>query len=96
MTWLWLMKSKSEVSLLFQRFHRIIKTQYNAHIRVLHSDNGGEYHNSELKDYLEVQGMINQTTCVDTPQQKGITERTNRHLLEVVCALLIQAHMALF
>ncbi|OMO54865.1 Integrase, catalytic core [Corchorus capsularis] len=95
MTWLWLMKSKSDVNLLFQKFHKIIQTQYNEQIRVLRSDNGGEYLNSELTHYLETQGMINQTTCVDTPRQNGVAERKNRHLLEVVRALLIQAHMPL-
>lgn len=35
MTWLWLMKSKSEVNLLFQKFHKIVKTQYNMQVKVL-------------------------------------------------------------
>ena len=43
MTWLCLMKNKDEVNLLFQNFHRMIETQYNAKVRVLRSDNGGEY-----------------------------------------------------
>ncbi|KAJ9707195.1 hypothetical protein PVL29_002269 [Vitis rotundifolia] len=43
MTWLCLMKTKDEVNLLFQKFHKMIGTQYNAKVRVLHSDNGGEY-----------------------------------------------------
>lgn len=94
-TWLWLMKSKSEVNLLFQKFHKMIKTQYNAQIQVLRSDNGGEYKSSELKHFFEVEGIINQTTCSNTPQQNGVAERKNRHLLEVVRAILIEAHMPL-
>ncbi|KAL6316022.1 hypothetical protein AAG906_015438 [Vitis piasezkii] len=43
MTWLCLMKTKDEVNLLFQKFHKMIETQYNAKVRVLRSDNGGEY-----------------------------------------------------
>ena len=43
MTWVCPMKSKSEVSILFQRFHKQISTQYKATIQVLRSDNGGEY-----------------------------------------------------
>lgn len=89
------MKSKSEVNLLFQKFHKMIKTQYNAQIQVLRSDNGGEYKSSELKHFFEVEGIINQTTCSNTPQQNGVAERKNRHLLEVVRAILIEAHMPL-
>eukprot|EP00257_Ricinus_communis_P018038 XP_015576623.1 uncharacterized protein LOC107261488 [Ricinus communis] len=47
-------------------------------------DNSGEYHNSELKHYLEENGIFNQSTYVYTAQQNGVAERKNRHLLEVV------------
>ena len=47
-TWLCLMKTKDEVNLLFQNFHKMIETQYNAKVRVLRSDNGGKYHSSDL------------------------------------------------
>ena len=93
MTWLWIMKSKGEVNLLFQRFHKMVKTQYNAQIQVLRSDNGGEYNSFELKHFLEEQGIVHQTTCPDTPQQNGVAERKNRHLLEVVRASLFEANM---
>ena len=49
----------------------------------------------ELKRYLEAHGTIHQTTCSDTPQQNRVAERKNRHLLEVVCASMIEAHMPL-
>nr|CAN82774.1 hypothetical protein VITISV_026106 [Vitis vinifera] len=89
-----LMKTKNEVN-LFQNFHKVIETQYNAKVRVLRSDNGGEYHNSDLQKYLEGHGIIHQTTCSNTPQQNGVAKRKNRHLLEVVCASLIAAKMSI-
>ncbi|RVW41499.1 Retrovirus-related Pol polyprotein from transposon RE2 [Vitis vinifera] len=49
MTWLCLMKTKDEVNLLFQKFHKMIETQYNAKVRALRSDNGGEYQSSDLQ-----------------------------------------------
>ncbi|RVW70952.1 Retrovirus-related Pol polyprotein from transposon TNT 1-94, partial [Vitis vinifera] len=91
MTWLYLMKTKDEVNLLFQKFHKMIETQYNAKVRVLRSDNGGEYQSSDLQKYLEGHGIIHQTTCSNTPQQSGVAKRKNRHLLEVVRASLIAA-----
>ena len=36
---------------------------------------------------------IRDRTCVDTPQQKGVAERKNRHLLEVTRALLFQTYV---
>ncbi|RVW48827.1 Retrovirus-related Pol polyprotein from transposon TNT 1-94 [Vitis vinifera] len=69
----------------------MIETQYNAKVRVLRSDNGGEYQSSDLQKYLEGHDIIHQTTCSNTPQQNGVVERKNRHLLEVVRASLIAA-----
>ena len=63
MTWVCLMKSKSEVSSLFQKFHKMIATQYQSHIQVLRTDNGGEFVNQDLKQYLQLHGIAHQTTC---------------------------------
>ncbi|RVW66679.1 Retrovirus-related Pol polyprotein from transposon RE1 [Vitis vinifera] len=52
----------------------MIETQYNAKVRVLRSDNGGEYQSSDLQKYLEDM-IIHQTTCSNTPQQNGVAER---------------------
>jgi len=40
MTWICLMKSKSEVSSLFQQFHKMIATQYQSNIQVIRTNNG--------------------------------------------------------
>ena len=67
-----MMKSKSKVNSLFQKFHKIVETQYKAKIQVLRSDNGREYHNTELQQYLEAQGMIHHTTLFQhTPTKRG-------------------------
>ncbi|KAM2733441.1 hypothetical protein EV2_036866 [Malus domestica] len=95
MTWVILLKSKSEVSSAFQRFHKMIVVQYNRNIQVLRSDNGGEYINMELRSFLELHGIVHQTTCPYTPQQNGVAERKNRHLLEMVRASLLAAHLPL-
>lgn len=61
------MKFKSEVNLLFQKFHKMICTQYIAQVRVLRSDKRGEYSSCELKRYLETHGIAHQTSCPNTP-----------------------------
>ncbi|RVW20346.1 Retrovirus-related Pol polyprotein from transposon TNT 1-94 [Vitis vinifera] len=84
MTWLCLMKTKDEVNLLFQNFHKVIETQNNAKVRVLRSDNGGEYQSSDLQKYLEGHDIIHHTTCFNTPQQNGVAKRKKLALVKAI------------
>lgn len=93
MTWLYLMKQKDEVLNIFETFHAMVCTQYGATIKVLRSDNGGEYVNKHLKTYFNHHGLIHETSCPQTPQQNGVAERKNRHILETARALLLGAYM---
>ena len=64
-------------SLFFFSFHEMVKTQYFATIRILRSDNGGEYMHHDFKNYFNRHGLIHETTYPQTPQQNGIVERKN-------------------
>jgi transposase InsO family protein len=57
-------------------------------IKVLHSDNGTKYINRAMHCFLRDNSIIHQTTCVSTPEHNGVTERKNRHILEVTRCLL--------
>jgi len=46
--------------------------------------------NQNLSKFLKEYGVVHELTCVDTPQQNGVAERKNRHLLEVTRVLLFQ------
>ena len=88
LTWVFLMKEKSETESIFRNFHNMIQNQFQTKIQVLRSDNAKEYFNSILGNYFLDNGIIHQSSCVDTPQQNGIAERKNRHLLEVARSLM--------
>ena len=71
----------------------MIKTQFHTQIQVLRTDNGREYFNFILGKFLAAHGIIHHSSCVDTPQQNGVAERKNRHLLEVTRALMFSMHV---
>ena len=87
-TWLFLMKDKSDVYQLFVQFYNMIQTQFSKTIKRLLSDNGKEHVNHQFSHFVKEHGIIHEFTRVDTPQQNGVVERKNRHLLEVTKALL--------
>uniref|UniRef100_A0A2N9FXX4 Integrase catalytic domain-containing protein n=1 Tax=Fagus sylvatica TaxID=28930 RepID=A0A2N9FXX4_FAGSY len=91
MTWLYQLKTKDEVSTVFQAFHAMVQTQFSSKIQILRSDNGGEYINQRLQAYFQQHGLLHETSCSQTPQQNGVAERKNRHILETARALLLGA-----
>jgi transposase InsO family protein len=93
MTWLYLLKHKNEVFDVFKSFHIMVQTQFSTKIQTLRSNNGGEYVNQQFQTYFQTYGLLHETSCSQTPQQNGIAERKNQHILETTRALLIGAHM---
>ena len=92
LTWVVLLKTKDEVFPAFQAFSSEVQKQYNAKIKVLRSDNGGEYVNRVFQSFLQTHGIIHQKTCPYTPEQNGVSERKNRHLLDMARCILFSAH----
>ena len=71
----------------------MIKTQFSQKIRILRSNNAKECTFSSFASYLSDKGIIHQTSCAHTPQQNGVAEHKNRHLLDVVRCLFIHMHV---
>ena len=89
-TWLFLLKQKSEVSTVVPNFHSMIQNQFGVKIKSFRTDNARDYFNQFLSSYFQAQGIIHDSSCVNTPQQNGVAERKNGHLLNTTRALLLQ------
>ena len=72
MSWVFFLKKKSEVFEKFVSFFNLVQTQFQKQIKVLRSDNGGEFVNSTMQHFFQEKGLIHQTTCPYTPQQMGL------------------------
>jgi len=64
-------------------------------VKVIKSDNGHEFNSGPMKQFYGEQGIIHETSYIDTPQQNGRVERKNRHVLNVAGALRFEAHLPL-
>ena len=87
-TWLFLMKSRTERFSVFQKFFVEIRNQFYTSIRILRSDNPLEYLFAHCFAFLSSHGILHQSSYAYTPQQNGVVERKNRHLVEAARTLL--------
>uniref|UniRef100_A0A1J3J2T0 Retrovirus-related Pol polyprotein from transposon TNT 1-94 n=4 Tax=Noccaea caerulescens TaxID=107243 RepID=A0A1J3J2T0_NOCCA len=92
-TWLTLLPSKDRVLEAFINFQSYVTNHYNAKIKTFRSDNGGEYTSKAFKQFLDKNGIIHQTSCPYTPQQNGVAERKNRHLMEVARSMMFHTNV---
>ena len=92
-TWVFLLKYKSEISTVLPNFCSMIKNQFGVKIKRFRSDNAKDYFNQTLMSFFQKEGIIHESSCVNTPQQNGVAERKNGHLLEKTRALLFQRHV---
>ncbi|XP_059671155.1 uncharacterized protein LOC132316698 [Cornus florida] len=77
-------------------FLQMIKTQYNTVVRNIRSDNGREYVSNEFWSELEKKGILHQLPGPYIPEQNGVAERKNCHLMSVVRCLLSGMHVPKF
>ncbi|CAH9120171.1 unnamed protein product [Cuscuta epithymum] len=91
-TWLFLMKERFELFHIFQTFCAEIQTQFGHSIKILRSDNAKEFFGASFNQFMTSRGMLHQSSCVHTPQQNGVAERKNRHLVDTARTLLLHSH----
>ena len=66
---------KDKVAETYKQYEAWAKTQLDAQIKVLHSDQGGEYLGKEFILYLKSKGTNQKLTVHDTPQHNGFAKR---------------------
>ncbi|XP_058003648.1 uncharacterized protein LOC131180063 [Hevea brasiliensis] len=71
----------------------LISSPFDAMVKIIRTDNGVEFVNSNFAQLVSDRDIIHQRTCPYTPQQNGIVERKHRHLLDIARALRIQAQL---
>ena len=66
-TWVYFLRKKSEVFVMFKLFLELIHTQFQTTVKILRSDSGGEYMSNEFQSFLQNRGIINHRSCPYTP-----------------------------
>jgi transposase InsO family protein len=96
-TWVRQLNRKDDAAQAIKDFTMWAETQHQQNgytLRVIRSDNGGEFVNNALSSWFKERGTDHQLTVPYTPQQNGVAERMNRTLMEMVRTVLLSARLS--
>ena len=91
--WIYPLKHKDEVFDRFLQWKAQVEKSSGRKLKVLRTDNGGEYTSAKFEDYLKAEGVRHERTVPKTPEQNGVAERMNRTLVETIRSMLIDSKL---
>ena len=87
-TIVYFLKSKSEAFKAFTSYKALVENQSQFKIKIIRTDNGGEYCSKEWIFFCNTHGIRHEHTIPYNPQQNGVAERKNRTLLDASRSML--------
>jgi hypothetical protein len=87
-TWVYFLKSKDEVFSKFKEFKALIENLFERKIKILRSNNGGEYTSKYFVNFYKYVGIKREFTTPYNPQQNGVAERKNRAIMEAMKTMI--------
>ena len=87
------MKDRTEASKLLQGFIIMVRNQFGKCVKLVKSDNGGEFTLGPMQQFYFEHNILRESHCVDTPQQNGRVERKHQHILNVARAFRFQVNL---
>jgi IS30 family transposase len=79
-------KSKTQSTLKY--FLRRAQHEFELMVKKIRSDNGSEFKNLKVKEYLEKEDIKHEFFAHYMPQQNGVVERKNRTLIDMARTML--------
>ena len=70
-----------------------IHNQFGKTIHILRSDNAKEYFSASFNTFMASHGIVHHSSCPHTPQQNGVAERKNCHIIETARTLLLHSNV---
>jgi hypothetical protein len=86
--WLTLLQNKGEAAAAIKRFQARSEAESGFCLKLLRTDNGGEFTSAEFAAHCTESGVKRQLTAPYSPQQNGVVERRNQTILSMVQSLL--------
>ncbi|KAK1650330.1 hypothetical protein QYE76_068135 [Lolium multiflorum] len=87
-SWVFLLKSKDETHREFITFAKKAQRMYESEIKAIRTDNGTEFKNYTMQEFVDDKGIKHEFSAPYTPQQNGVVERKNRTIIEMARTML--------
>jgi hypothetical protein len=82
------LQDKSETQGTLKRFLKRAQNEFELKVKKIRSDNGSEFKNLQVEEFLEKEGIKHEFSTPYTPQQNGVVERKNRTLIDMARMML--------
>jgi transposase InsO family protein len=73
---------------VLKKFLRRVQNEFDGKVKKIRSDNGTEFKNTQVENFLDEEGIKHEFSVSYTSQQNGVTERKNRTLIEMAITML--------
>jgi hypothetical protein len=94
-THVYLLKAKGEGFEKFKQYKALVEKEIGHKIKVLQSDNGGEFVSKKFDTFLAECGIQRQTSAPYSPQQNGVAELANRTIMECERSMILAQGLGL-
>jgi transposase InsO family protein len=80
--WEFFLHDKSETQEVLKKFLKRDQNEFDAKVKKIRSNNGSEFKNTQVEDYIDQEGIKHEFLALYTPQQNGVAKRKNMTLIE--------------
>jgi transposase InsO family protein len=86
--WVFFLQDKIETQGTLKCFLRRAQNEFKLKVKKIRSDNGSEFKNLQVEEFLVEDGIKHEFFAPYTPQQNGVVGRKNRTLIDMVRTML--------
>jgi transposase InsO family protein len=73
---------------VLKKILRRVQYEFNAKVKKIRSNNGTEFKNTQVENFLDEEGIKHEFLAPYTPQQNAVAERKNCTLIEIARIIL--------
>jgi transposase InsO family protein len=87
-TWIFFLQDKPKTQGTLNRFLRQAQNEFDLRLKKIRHDNGFEFKNPQVEEYIEEEGIKHEFFVPYTPHQNGVVERKNRTHIDMARTML--------